>query len=679
MIFMRALALCLCAALPLAAQNAVRVDPATGHLGRVTNPYRTRFVPPVGSSNTSRLESLIRAGNLYVSAEDVVALAIENNIDIEIQRYGPLLAKEVLGRAQGGGALRSVGLPVSPGPQGMTVQTGSSGASDALSGSSGGAGGSGTGQINFTAGSGGGSGSTGYGFGSGGGGRQSLLSQGSASQSSGAAGNTGSATGFVPSLGPSIPSFDPVLSLSTVFSHSSTPQSNTILVGTTTLVEQLRTYQGQITQNWDFGLSGQLSYTSQYTRVNSSFYDVNPFTTAGLDLQITQNLLQGFGRAVNGRNIRIQKNNIKVSDFQFRQQVIVTVASALNLYWDFVSFHDDVVAKRRETETAQLLLQNNREQVAIGALPKVEVTRAEAQLYASQADLLVSETNLRQQETILKNILSRNGVAGPVLAGVHIIPLDSIPPPGNDPPPDTEALIGEAVANRVEVAEDRLNLDSSRLNLVGVENGLKPVLQVFIDLTNNALTGALTTHGVADNISRNLVGGYGTLLAQIARHDFPGYAAGIVLSFPFRNRAAQSDYVTSLLEMRQNELSLQKTILQIRVDVENALTGLRQARARYDAALKARDLEQETVDEDQKRLDVKASTTYEVVQDQRDLASAASMLTQATAAYVHARILVDQVVGRTLEVNHISIEEAVSGHMSRQSSLPAQLPEGGTQ
>jgi outer membrane protein len=660
------LVLCLYASLlvvPADAQSAIRIDDPTGRLGWLTHPYEARSVPPINLSNTTRLESLTRAGNLYLSAEDVVALAIENDIDIEVQRYGPLLAKELLRRAEGGGALRSVGLGVAPGPQSVSTQGvsgfSSSGGADSSSGGEG-----------FS--SGGGAFSSGGGASSSGGGASS--SGGGGSSSSGA--GVGSGGGVVAQLGPAIPSFDPAVSVSTIFSHSTTPQSNTFLVGTTTFVQQTRSYQGQYTQNWDFGLTAQFSFLSQYSKVNSLQFDVNPFTIGSLDLQLTQNLLQGFGPAVNDRNIRVQKNNMKISDLQFKLQVITTVSAALNLYWDLVSFHDDLVARKQEVQAAQLLLDQNKKQASIGSLPEIEVTRAEAQLYSGQADLLTSQTNLLQQEIILKNALSRNGVAGPSLASVHIVPLDSIPAPGNEPLEATEALIQEAAANRIEIAEARINLDSNKLNLAGVKNSLKPALQAFAEVSNNGLTGDLTALGAKEKIDGLLVGGYGNLLAQIARRDFPNYSAGLSLNIPIRNRAAQSDYVTSLLEIRQNELSLQKSLNQVRVDVQSAIIGLEQARARYDAAIKARLLQQQTLEGDQERVTVRAGTLYQVVQDQRDLAAASSMVTQAMATYTHARITLDQALGRTLEVNHVAIAEAQSGHMSKPSALPTNLPTG---
>ncbi len=608
------------------AQNEIRIEQPNGRLGWLLRPYEPRHVPPISLANSSRLESLIRAGNLYLSAQDVVDLAIENNIDVEIQRYSPLLAQEVLRRARGGGALRSVGVGVASGPQSVSLQGVS---------------------INATG---------------------VTISGGSGVSSGG---------GIVTQLGPVIPTYDPTVFLLANFQHATIPQSNTFLTGTTSLIQNTRTYEAQYLQSWDFGLNAQTTYFSQRTAVNSQSFILNPYTQGDLDLQLTQNLLQGFGRAINDRNILVQKNNIKVTNLQFKQQIIVTVAAVLNLYWDLVSFNEDLKARQQEVTTAQRLKNDNKRQVELGSLAPIEVTRAESQLYAAQQDLVISRTNLMQQETILKNALSRNGVASPTLADVHIIPLDTMTVPPNEEARPAEDLVRDALANRSEIEQGRINLESNRINLVGIKNSLKPTLQAFAELTNNGLSGALTALGASQpGAAVYLAGGYTNLLAQIARRNYPSYSAGFSLNIPLRNRAAQSDYTTSLLEIRQNELNLQKNVNQVRVDVQNALIGLQQARARYDSAVKAHVLQQQTLDADQKRYSLGASTVYQVIQDQRDLASALSSEVQAMANYSHARVALDQALGRTLEVNHVSIQEALSGRVSRPSELPANHPAG---
>ena len=607
----------------LPADNAVRIEPPKGGLGWLTRPYQQRVIPPINLTNSDRIQSLIRAGNLYLSAQDVISLALENNLDIEIQRYGPLLYKQVTKRAQGGQLLRSVGTGVAQGPQSVSL-TGVS--------------------VNAS----GGSAST-----------SAVTAQG----------------GILTGLGPALLSLDPSVTFTANFGHTTSPQSNTVLTGTTALIDDTRSFQASYAQNWVSGTSATLTYGSTRNRFNSLAFDLNPYTSGSLDLQISQNLLQGFGSAVNGRDIRIAKNNEKISDLQFKQQVITTISAVLNLYWDLVSFNQDLKARRDELATAQALYNDNKRQVEIGTLAPIEVTRAEAQVYSSQQDLLVSQTNLLQQETVLKNALSRNGVASPELADVHIIPLDTIKIPGNDQQKPIEQLVTQALSNRVEIAQNRVNIESNKMDLVGIKNGLKPSLQAFVEVTNNALSGSpnfLVPGSTADPF---LAGGYGNLLSQIFRRNYPSYSAGFSLNVPLRNRAAQSDYTTSTLTLRQNELALQKSINQVRVDVQNAVIGLQQARARYDSSVRARILQQQTLEADQKKYTLGASTVFQVVTDQQALATAESNETQALANFSHAQIAFDQAMGTTLEVNGISMAEALSGHVGHPSVLPAKLPE----
>ncbi len=614
------LVLCACAA----AQQEISVQPPTGGWSFVTGNYRAGSVPAIRLQNSSRFASLIRAGNLYLSSRDIVALAIENNIDVEIQRYGPLLAQQVLLRAQAGGALRSVGLGVATGPQSVSLQGVS---------------------VNTSGGVG--------------------LSAGNGVSSGG---------GIVTQLGPPIPVLDPTLLGIASFGHATYPQSNLVLTNTAVLVDTTRFFEAQYVQNFEFGLQAQLTYMSTRVNLNSPFYSVNPATSGDLDLILTQNLLQGFGRAVNGRNIRVQKNNVKVSALQFKLQIIATVSAALNLYWDLVSFDADVRARQREVGTAQQLLDDNKKLVQFGTAAPIEITRAESQLYAGQQDLVTAQTNLLQQETILKNYLSRNGVADAGLTALHIVPLDKFEIPEKDEIRPLEDLIHQALTSRPEMEQARLNLASNQMNLVGIKNSLRPTLNAFAEVTNNGLSGDLTAYGLAQGYPGSLVGGYGNMLSEIFRRDYPNYSAGIQLSIPLRNRAAKADYATSLLELRQNELNLRKNINQIRVDVQNALVGVEQARARYEAAVRSRALQEQTLAGDQKRYALGATVSFQVVQDQRDLASAHSAEVQSMANYTHARIALNQALGTTLDVNEVLIDEALKGQISQPSVLPADLP-----
>jgi outer membrane protein TolC len=386
--------------------------------------------------------------------------------------------------------------------------------------------------------------------------------------------------------------------------------------------------------------------------------------------------LQGFSKAVNNRDIRVARNNTKFTNLQLKRQVITTVSAVVNLYWDLVSFNEDLRIKEQALAAAEKLYNDNKEMVRVGTLASIEVTRAAAEVSASKESLLISQTNVAQQETVLKNALSRNGVQSPWLDEVHVVALDRIEVPDTENLKPTAQLIEEALSKRAEVEQTKVNFDSQQIMLKGTKNALLPSLSAFAEFTNNALSGPVNPlyNGGSGAPDPYFVGGYGNLLGQIFRRNFPNYSAGFSLNIPFRNRAAQADYVTDQLQLRQSELQLQRALNQVRVDVKNAVVGLQQARARYETAVATRKLAMETLDAEQKRFKFGDSTNALVIQAQKDLATAQSAEVQATANYTHARIAFEDAVGITLETNHISMEEAVSGHVARPSSIPDQLP-----
>ncbi len=595
------------------------------YVGPLLRPFHMerRIVAPVRLSNTPRLESLVRGGNLYLSVQDVIALVLENNLDIAIQRYGPALAREVLRRASGGGFLRGIDTPVAAGPNSVSL----AGVSLNTNGLSGGAG-------------------------------------------------VGSGGGIVIQYGPTPPSLDPTVFAYANFQHLTTPLSNTILSQTTALINNQQQFQFGYAQQFITGTSAQLTYGSSRSRVNSPAPFLNPSTNGYLDLYVTQPLLQGFSVAVNNRNIRVAKNNLKVTDLQLKRQVITTVSAILNLYWDLVTFNEDARIKQQSLAASEKLLEDNRRQVQLGAMAGIEVTRVAAEVSAGRQDLLISQTNVAQQETILKNALSRTGVASAWLDEVHIVPLDRIVVPPREELQPVADLVQHAVANRPELEQIRLNLESSKINLAGTRNGLLPSLQAFADVQNNGLTGPVNPLYNGSSLPNPyFVGGYGNLTSQLLRRNFPNYSAGFSVNIPFRNRAAQSDYVIDNLQLRQSELQLQRALNQVRVDVKNAMIGLQQARARYEAAVNTRVLSEETLKAERNRYKYGVADITLVIQAERDLTSNQSAEVQAMANYTHARIAFEEAVGSTLEANNISVEEAAAGRVTRQSAIPDAAPE----
>jgi outer membrane protein len=605
----------------------IETPPRPPLVGPILRPFHLekREVAPAKLTNTSRLDSLIRAGNLYLSAQDVIALALENNVDIAVQRYGPFLAREVLRRAQGGGFLRDFGQPIAPGPTSVSLE-----------------------GVNVNS--------------------VGLAENG---------GGVGSGGGIVVQLGAQPPSLDPVLYLYSNFQHQTTPQSNTLAALVPTLLGSFQTYVAQYNQSFLTGTSAQLSFVSTRNHFNSPAFDINPYTSGDLDLQVTQNLLQGFGVSVNNRNIRVAQNNLKGSELWLKLQVITTVSAVLNLYWDLVSFNEDLRIKQDALTTAQQLYDGNQKQVELGTLPAIEATRAAAEVSAAKEALLIAQTNVAQQETVLKNALSRNGVVSQKLDEVRVVPLDHITVPETEDLKPTTELVTLALDQRPEIAKAKIDIESRFINLGGSKNYLLPTLQAFFELTNNALSGAANPASLLYGLTPPpaYVGGYGTFLGQIFGRDYPNYSAGLSLNIPFRNRVAQADYVADQLALRQSQLQYQKAVSQISVDVKNAVIGLQQARARYETAVATRSLAQQTLEAEQNRFRFGESTIPVVVAAQRDLANDQSAEVQSMANYTHAKVAFDEAVGQTLDVNNISMEEATAGRVARESTIPASATE----
>jgi len=609
----------LCALLmlaPSAGAQTPKIEEPGGIFG--TRKYHPPAVAPVDLGNSGRLDALLRAGNLYLSLQDALALAVENNLDVAISRYGPLEARTDLQRAQAGGALRGVSQAVNQGPTsaaGLSLNAFSSGSAN----------------VATTA--------------------------------------TSGVNGIVSQLGSAIPNYDPVLTGVVSWGHTSAPQSTQFLFGTTSLVTTTKQANFTLQQGFSTGAVGSIGFNNTNSFLNSGRPDLNPLQTGNLTLSFTQPLLNGFGFAVNHRVIHQAENSLKVQDYVFKQQVMATAASVISLYWDLVSFNEQVKVAEQAVATAQKLYEDNKKQVEIGTLAQIAIIQAEAEVANRQQDLTVAQTNVLQQETIIKNVLSKNGVASPSIADAHIVPLDKIHVPDVEPIQPIQDLIATALADRPELPQSRLNIENSKLSILGDKSNLLPSISAFTTLTNNGQAGPVNDLApLAGNFRAPdpfFVGGYGNFLGQLFGRNFPDYRVGVQLNIPIRNRAAEADYVRDSLGLRQSELQLQKQTNQIRVDVQNSVVSLQQARVRYQAALKSRMLEEQTLDAEQKKFSLGASTIYNVIQIQRDLATAQGNEVIAESNYIKARNSLDFVTGQILQVNKIDVEEAYKGQVSR--------------
>ena len=613
-----------CVAAVLCAETPVRVDKPTGSI--VLRPYEAAVVPPPRLENTTRIHELVRAGQLYLTVQDAIAIALENNLDLAVDRYGPLISQWQAQRAEAGGPLRG-------------VTTGNTLVNQVTSGQ---------GVVG------------------------SQVAAGLSNSSGNGGGNGGGA--IVSQIGPVTANLDPVLQNATGFSHTTQPQPNTLQSQTSALVDTRHIYNTFVQQGLLSGGYFQAALNESYLKENTPTDILNPSVYPVMQFYARHNFLQGFGTGVNNRFIRVARKNVTAADETFRSQLLNLVAKVLNLYWDLVSDIEDLKARQHALEFAQKFYTDTKKEIEIGAIARVEVYRAEAEYTTRQREMAIAEATVKQQENLLKDALSRNGLADLELDAATIVPLDHIQiPPSDDLPPIRE-LVQRAISKRPDVALSLINDQSAQISALGTENGLLPQLQAITAISANGLAGTNVPQPGGIGADKKFVGGLGTALGQIFGFDYFGRRAAVVFQGSINNRIAQGDYGVEQLQLRQGDLLSQRSRNQLMVDVANQVVALRQARSRYSVAVETRALNEQLLAKEQQRFSLGSSTIENVIAVQRTLATAQQAEVAAMATYSRARVSLDQVLGETLEKNNVSIDEALTGEVRLPSSTALQIP-----
>jgi outer membrane protein TolC len=589
--------------------------------------YTPRHIPDAMFGNTPRVTDLIRDGVLYLSLNDAITLALENNLDLAIARYNLQIADTDVLRAKAGSSIRGVNTGLVSGTQGGAAASSTGAAGGGAGGTQTGSGGAGTGASGLV---------------------QSTLG----------------------SAGGPIPQFDPSLTGTLAIERSKTPLSNTVTTGVPFLQQNSGTANFSYNQGFATGTNLSVGFNNNRSVNNARFSGINPVVNSNFRATLSQHLLNGFGWQNNTRLIRIAKNNRQISNISFRNQVIATTSQIQNIYWDLVSAYDDVKVRERSLALANRTLSDNRKQVEIGTLAPIEIVRAESEASTRNQELIVSQTNLQLQQTFMKNAISRS-LADSVLAKVPVIPTDRMVV-GNEPIPEVEGLVKTALENSPDYASSLIDLTNRDINKRAAKNALLPTVDLF------GFYGASGQGGVPNpavcGTSCPPTTGYGTAFGNLFDSSGPDKGVGISLNIPLRNRSAQADQVRSELEFRQAELRLQQQQNTININVRNAQFALQQNKARVDAAVKGRELAQQSLDAENKRYQLGASTSFNVLQSQRDLVQAEATYVAAVSAYEKSRVLLDQVTGLTLQRNNISLDDALSGQVKTAPQVPGVQP-----
>jgi outer membrane protein len=453
------------------------------------------------------------------------------------------------------------------------------------------------------------------------------------------------------------------------------PASTFSLLNTHTSVGNLQYAQGFHTGT---AFSAAFNNTRGSTSSTSNFF--SPFVTSSFIFVANQQLLNGFGLLANERNIRIAKLNKYMADQTFDQQVITSITAVANAYWELAFARGNVDVALHQIELANKLYSDNKKQVDIGTLAPLEIVQAEAQVATANQALIVAQTTLLQDQLTLLNLISKDPTF-PSLRTVEIIPTDTadVAPPEVEKIP-LEDAIKEAITKRPDVLQSGTTLKADDINIRATKNALLPVLNLSGEYASQGLAGnnrpckqaPVTCPTPPPQINSGLPTALGDMFSGV----YPETNAQLSLTIPIRNRQAQSDNVTALLTERQDEARYRQVVNNVAIDVHNTQIVLEQARVTLAAASKTRDLDQQTLDAEQKKYQLGASTLFNIVSDQNTLASAASAEVRARINLAEAKVNFDRAMGRTLEVYNITIANAKSGQAPKDTLIPGTLASG---
>ena len=620
------------------------------HFPNPIGPYTPRHVAPPNLANTARIDSLMHDSKLYLSVNDAIALALENNLDVAIARYNLNIADTDVLRAKAGASILGINAGV--------IQNTPGG---------------GVGGIGATAGA-----STG-------------------GTSLGAGGIGAGTNGLVSStlgLGPNITSFDPVVTATLQEDHLESVSSS-LFNGVPILAQNTGTVNFNYAQGFDWGTTLQVGFSNSRATSNVPFNTYSPLINSSLRVQVTQHLLQGLGFPANSRFIHIAKNNRELSDVAFRLQIIDSVDQIENIYWDLVFAYENARVQNESLAFAQKTLSDTKKQVEIGSLAPIEVVRAQSTVAQDQQLVTQAQTNLQLEQLLMKNALTRT-LKDQTLATAEVIPTSTIDVPAQEEVIPTEDLINDALRHRAELVESRIDLNSRDYSNKAVRSALLPTLDAFAYYAGSGLGGSQNPSNLCSNQTpEQLLLGFcagpnvhnptetipivastsiGSTWNQLVNSTAPDKGVGLSLNIPLRNRAAQAVQIRSELEYRQAQMRLQQIENQVGIEVRNAQYAVQQNRASVDSAKAALDLARQSLDAEQKKYQFGTSTTTLVLQYESQLATAESTLVNATVAYEKSRIELDRATGSLLDHNGISVDDAARGQVTRLPNVPYITP-----
>ena len=412
--------------------------------------------------------------------------------------------------------------------------------------------------------------------------------------------------------------------------------------------------------NWDLSLSQKLvtganyqfDFTNNRNKTNSATAGLNPSYSSEFQLSLTQPLLKNFGIDLNKRNIHIAKNEVDISDHEFKTKVIETVSEVENIYWDFVFTLGDLEVKQKSLERAKDLQRRVKAQVSVGIMAPIETLQAESEVASREEFLLSAQDSIDDNQDKLKNILNIDFSSPEGLSPIYpsnqanVLIVDF----------DFNEIVKMALSNRPDYLAKKKDLENKNILVKYQENQIYPSVDLVGSLGINGLSGEATTITSGTFQGTSAYGGsYGKSLTDALSANYYDWEFGVKFSYPLGNRSAKSKLSASRLEKAQLILGIKDLEKKIILEVRESARQLKTDSKRIKAATVAKKLAEEKLKAEEKKFEVGLSTSFNVLKFQEDLAEAQSNEIKTIIDYKQSRVLFRKSIASTLKHHDVTL------------------------
>lgn len=410
---------------------------------------------------------------------------------------------------------------------------------------------------------------------------------------------------------------------------------------------------------WDIGLSqlvktgGTLSldFNNFRNETNSQFATLNPLYRTDFDLSFNQPLLRGFGDRVTERPILVAQTNLEISRETFEQQVSAAIQQVVNAYWTLVEARNQLTVAERSLDLANQLHEQNLVRVEVGTLAPLELVQSEAGIATREEEIIRARAAVADAQDVIRELLNLDPdthwdaeIETTTEAETERITVD------------LEEAIGRALETRPEAVSKRLSLENLDVDVEYFRNQKLPQLDFNARYGLNGLGGPVTERDFfTGEILFEAPGDYQDALDQITGGNFEGWRVALNLTYPIQNRAAEAQFAKAEVAKERALAELRELELQVATEVRRAVRGLETAGQQIDSARVSRRLQERTLEAEQKRYDNGMSTSYRVLEIQRDLIDAANREVAAVTGYRTALAEFLRVTGTLNEESGVSI------------------------